>query len=174
MSFAEGLTQIVAESKRKQEERERQATKWGTHEDKLLEKAVDMFKRRCMREAELEKCEAAVSFEVLTRDIEDFPSRLVKDGQHLVDDWGDGAAAWWFYANKGSVAAWNHGTPVLFAELLESMMPKFLERVKALGFRECARVAGTWKVTASWATPKDEDKEPPKKRSRRNQSDSDD
>lgn len=166
MSFADSLTQIVAEARRKEGERKRQAEKWLEHESKLLDEAVEAFKRRCMRAAEEERCEAAVSFEVLTRDISDFPTRVVTDSTHLVDSWGEGAAAWWFYAHRGTSTAWTPGTPVMFAELLESMMPKFLDKVQDLGFQKCQRIAGTWKVVASWQPP--ETSQPAAKKARRN------
>merc|ERR1712187_852178 len=117
---------------------------------KLLDLAVDLFKDRCTRAAELQQTHSTVSFEVLVRDIDEFPKRVIKDSTYLVDSWGDGAAEWWFYATRGTATAWTPGSPVLFAEVLEGMMPKFLEKVNALGFRDCKREPGTWKVTASW------------------------
>lgn len=163
MSFAETLTRIVAEKKLEQKERERLAAKWANHEERLLEGVLEAFKKRCTREAEQERTEATVSFAALVREVPEFPTYVVTDGMHLVDSWGDGAAAWWYYAHRGVLQAYVPGTPVQFAELLESMMPKFLERAKDLGFRNCNREQGTWRIVASWAPP---EHEPPSKRSR--------
>merc|ERR1711879_764736 len=84
---------------------------------------------------------------------------------------GDAAANWWFYAARGVNVEWTPGTPILFAEVLESMMAKFLEQVKTLGFDTCQREPGTWKVTAAWSLPGSDDarskEEPAAKRSRR-------
>eukprot|EP00429_Kryptoperidinium_foliaceum_P077892 CAMPEP_0176207558 /NCGR_PEP_ID=MMETSP0121_2-20121125/12674_1 /TAXON_ID=160619 /ORGANISM="Kryptoperidinium foliaceum, Strain CCMP 1326" /LENGTH=236 /DNA_ID=CAMNT_0017546531 /DNA_START=35 /DNA_END=743 /DNA_ORIENTATION=+ len=163
MTFAEELTEVVRKARREESDRKRQAQKWLEHEGKLLDEAVEAFKRRCMRAAEEEKSDASVSFEVLSRDITDFPSRLASDSTFLVDNWGEGAAAWWYYAHRGTSTPYTPGTKVFFAELLESMMPKFVEKVHALGFQKCARIPGTWKVQASWSTP---GSEPPEKKSR--------
>merc|ERR1739845_79935 len=120
--------------------RQKEARKWNEHESALLDSAVESFKIRCMQEAERQLYQASISFEVLTRDVPNFPSLLCKDSVYVVDSWGDGAASWWYYAHKGcNHGAWTPGTPVPFAELLESMMPKFVEKVKALGFERCER-----------------------------------
>merc|ERR1719440_986458 len=120
-----------------------------------------------MKAAEEQKCQATISFEVLTREISNFPKHTVKDGTYLVDNWGDAAAAWWFYACRGTSTEWSPGTPILFAEVLESMMAKFLEQVKTLGFDSCNREPGTWKVTAAWELPDGETAaEPAAKKSR--------
>lgn len=47
----------------------------------------------------------------------------------------------------GTSTPYTPGTKVFFAELLESMMPKFVEKVHALGFQKCARIPGTWKAS---------------------------
>mmetsp|Transcript_38738 Transcript_38738/g.111969 ORF Transcript_38738/g.111969 Transcript_38738/m.111969 type:complete len:175 (+) Transcript_38738:69-593(+) len=152
-TFAEVLTGIVRQARRDETERRRQAEQWLAHEGRLLDKAVEAFKVRCLKAAEEEKCEAAISFEVLTRDIVGFPTRTVANSTILVDSWGAGAAAGWFYASRGTSEEWSQGTPVNFAALLESMMPKFVEKVEALGFQKCARIPGTWKVSACWSPP---------------------
>eukprot|EP00930_Biecheleria_cincta_P088365 TRINITY_DN77591_c0_g1_i1.p1 TRINITY_DN77591_c0_g1~~TRINITY_DN77591_c0_g1_i1.p1 ORF type:complete len:156 (+),score=39.17 TRINITY_DN77591_c0_g1_i1:107-574(+) len=153
MSFAEGLTKIVAEKREEQKSREKLANKWRAHESKLLTELVEAFKKKCMKEAENERCEASVSFAALVREVSEFPTHVVIDSQHLVDNWGDGAASWWYYAHRGTNNEWVTGSPVSFAELLESMMPKFLEQAQDLGFQSCKREAGTWKVVASWKPP---------------------
>mmetsp|Transcript_66613 Transcript_66613/g.206559 ORF Transcript_66613/g.206559 Transcript_66613/m.206559 type:complete len:171 (-) Transcript_66613:53-565(-) len=154
-TFADSLTRIVAESRGKQRQRERAGERWRAHEGRLLDTAVEFFKQRCTRAAEQQLCEATVSFEVLTREVPGFPTRVVKDSTYLVDGWGDGAAEWWFYATRGIAAPWVPDTPVLFAEVLEGMIAKFVERAQGLGFRTCSREAGTWKVTARWGLPDD-------------------
>mmetsp|Transcript_3864 Transcript_3864/g.7789 ORF Transcript_3864/g.7789 Transcript_3864/m.7789 type:complete len:170 (-) Transcript_3864:110-619(-) len=149
-TFAELLTQLVAQSRGKQRDRSRLGERWTAHEAKLMDVAVELFKLRCMRAAEQQQTEATVSFEVLTREIPGFPTRVVKDSTYLVDSWGDGAAEWWFYATRGTAVPWVPGQPVLFAEVLETMIGKFIESSQGLGFNSCFREAGTWKVTASW------------------------
>eukprot|EP00913_Durusdinium_trenchii_P007464 g7016.t1 len=106
-----------------------------------------------MREAELERCDASISFASLVREIPEFPTHVIVDSQHLVENWGDGAASWWYYAHRGVTQEFISGSPVSFAELLESMMPKFLESAQELGFQSCKREPGTWKVVASWKPP---------------------
>mmetsp|Transcript_74817 Transcript_74817/g.178610 ORF Transcript_74817/g.178610 Transcript_74817/m.178610 type:complete len:157 (-) Transcript_74817:128-598(-) len=153
MSFAQSLTKIVAEKREEQKGREKLASKWRAHEEKLLKLLIELFKAKCMKEAELERCDAAISFASLVREVPEFPSHVIVDSQHLVSDWGDGAASWWFYAHRGVSQDFVSGSPVSFAELLESMMPKFLEAAQELGFQSCKREPGTWKVVASWKPP---------------------
>mmetsp|Transcript_23047 Transcript_23047/g.41626 ORF Transcript_23047/g.41626 Transcript_23047/m.41626 type:complete len:155 (+) Transcript_23047:51-515(+) len=153
MSFAEGLTKIVAEKREEQKGRDKLAAKWRAHEEELISTLITTFKNKCMKEAELEKCDASISFAALVREVPEFPTHVVIDSQHLVDNWGDGAASWWYYAHRGVTQEWVSGTPVSFAELLESMMPKFLELAQDLGFQSCKREPGTWKVVASWKPP---------------------
>eukprot|EP00929_Paragymnodinium_shiwhaense_P021369 TRINITY_DN13954_c0_g1_i1.p1 TRINITY_DN13954_c0_g1~~TRINITY_DN13954_c0_g1_i1.p1 ORF type:complete len:153 (+),score=50.57 TRINITY_DN13954_c0_g1_i1:125-583(+) len=150
MSFADELTEIMASAKRAQGQRTKESNRWARFEDSLLEEAMEMFKNRCMSEAEHQKKDATVSFEVLTRDIKDFPTRVLKDNQYIVDDWQDAAASWWYYSYKGTTRAFDKNSQVPFAELLESMMPKFVEKCRSLGFQRCDREAGSWKVKASW------------------------
>mmetsp|Transcript_62490 Transcript_62490/g.101215 ORF Transcript_62490/g.101215 Transcript_62490/m.101215 type:complete len:166 (-) Transcript_62490:108-605(-) len=164
MSFAEELRKIVEEKRDEQKGRVKLADKWKAQEKDLLKNLIETFKNKCMKEAELEKCDASISFAALVRDVSDFPTHSVVDSQHLVDNWGDGAAAWWFYATRGVSNEWVSGTPVSFAELLESFMPKFLEMAQDLGFQSCKREPGTWKVVAKWGAP--EADSPPAKRRR--------
>mmetsp|Transcript_74323 Transcript_74323/g.240375 ORF Transcript_74323/g.240375 Transcript_74323/m.240375 type:complete len:184 (+) Transcript_74323:65-616(+) len=163
-TFADSLTRIVAESRGKQRQRERAGERWRAHEGRLLDTAVEFFKQRCTRAAEQQLCEATVSFEVLTREVPGFPTRVVKDSTYLVDSWGETSAEAWWYACRGTSAAWSPGSPVLFAELLEGMMPRFLEKVSKLGFSGSGREAGTWKVMACWGPPKGQDDPSAKRR----------
>eukprot|EP00931_Biecheleriopsis_adriatica_P006236 TRINITY_DN107674_c0_g1_i1.p1 TRINITY_DN107674_c0_g1~~TRINITY_DN107674_c0_g1_i1.p1 ORF type:complete len:167 (-),score=58.57 TRINITY_DN107674_c0_g1_i1:64-564(-) len=165
MSFASNLTKIVATKKAEIGDREKIAKQWTDQEDKLLTEAVDLFKARCTKEAEQQKCEATISFEVITREIEEFPKRVLTDSTYFVDSWGsDCSAESWFYATRGLNAAYTAGTPILFAEVLQAMLPKFVERVKELGFQECNHEAGTWKVNVSWAAPEDSERKSKKRR----------
>jgi len=159
-TFADGLTAIIAQKRKESSERDKIAARWRDHEDKLLEIAVEKFKTRCLKEAESQKVTATISFELITREIPNFPKHVVKDGQYVVDNWGDASAAWWFYATRGTKVAYSSGMDILFAEVLESMMAQFLEYVKVLGFDKTHREAGTWKVTASWSMPGHEKIEP--------------
>jgi hypothetical protein len=169
-TFADGLTAIIAEKRKEGREREKIAQRWRDHEDKLLEVAVEKFKNRCLKEAENQKVTATISFELLTREIPNFPKHVVKDGQYLVDSWGDASAAWWFYATRGTKNPYVPGSDILFAEVIESMMAQFIEYVKLLGFDSCKREAGTWKVTCKWHNPGQEPPakadEPPAKRAK--------
>eukprot|EP00439_Symbiodinium_sp_Y106_P055575 s1637_g7.t1 len=126
--------------------REKLAAKWRAHESMLIAKLVDKFKGKCMKEAEAERCEASVSFATLVREIPEFPTHVITDSQHLVDNWGDSAASWWYYAHRGVSHQFVNGSPISFAELLESMMPRFLENLQDLGFKSCTRDPGTWKA----------------------------
>ncbi|CAJ1366936.1 unnamed protein product [Effrenium voratum] len=166
MSFAQNLTKIVASKKAELGDREKIAKRWTEKEEQLIETAVDMFKQRCMKEAEQQKCEATISFEVITREIEDFPRRILTDSTYFVDAWGEGGSAEsWFYATRGLNSTYTEGQPILFAEVLQAMLPKFVEKVKELGFHQCNHEAGTWKVHVVWNPP--EDKEPEKKKKKR-------
>eukprot|EP00928_Gymnodinium_smaydae_P046747 TRINITY_DN31165_c0_g1_i1.p1 TRINITY_DN31165_c0_g1~~TRINITY_DN31165_c0_g1_i1.p1 ORF type:complete len:334 (-),score=92.53 TRINITY_DN31165_c0_g1_i1:93-1094(-) len=156
-SFADDLTTLVAQHLNEDKERQEQAKKWVAYESVLLEQGVELFKQRCTREAEQQRCEATVSFEVLSREIPDFPKRVVKDSNYFVSSWGgDVSAECWFYAAHGPTASFSDGDSVLFAEVLEFMMPKFVERLRTLGFLSCSREPGTWKVKVAWADPDDE------------------
>jgi len=152
-TFADGLTAIIAQKREESRERENIAQRWRDHEDALLEVAVEKFKARCMKEAEMQKGSAIVSFEVLAREIPSFPKHVVKDGAYIVDSWGDASAEWWFYATKGTKNEFPSKSPVLYAEVLESMMAQFVEFAKVLGFDSCRREPGTWKVKAAWSLP---------------------
>jgi len=166
MSFAAGLTKVVAKKKAEQSDKKRIADVWTAQESTLLDSAVELFKQRCIREAEQQKCEATVSFEVLSREIENFPKRVLTDSTYFVESWGqDVTAEAWVYATRGVTANYSAGAPILFAEVLQSMLPKFVERVKAQGFISCNHEAGTWKVSVAWNEP-DEPSGKRQKRSR--------
>jgi hypothetical protein len=153
-NFADELTAIVAEQQLKDKRNIDLGKLWLDYEAKLLGQAFDVFKQRCIREAEQQRCEATVSFEVLSREIPDFPKRVCKDSNFFVSSWGGGCTTEsWFYATHGGSAVFNDETPALFAEVLECMMPKFLTRLQALGFKTCGREAGTWKVRVTWPDP---------------------
>jgi len=148
-----------ATRKRKQErERLRAARLWTAFESKLIDEACSLFKECCVWGSEQQQTTAEVCFDVLSKEISDFPKRTISESVSVVSDWGDQVTAEaWFYANHGMTAAYT-GAPVLNAELLESMMPKFVEKVEALelGFLSFGRVAGTWTVIASWEMPEQE------------------
>eukprot|EP00442_Polarella_glacialis_P050849 CAMPEP_0115115692 /NCGR_PEP_ID=MMETSP0227-20121206/42849_1 /TAXON_ID=89957 /ORGANISM="Polarella glacialis, Strain CCMP 1383" /LENGTH=166 /DNA_ID=CAMNT_0002516423 /DNA_START=75 /DNA_END=575 /DNA_ORIENTATION=- len=160
MSFAANLTKIVASKKAEVGEREKISAKWTEKEDELLDEGVALFKARCVKEAEQQKTEATISFEVLTREIEDFPKRVLTDSTYFVDSWGEGLSSGepWFYATRGLNASWSPGAPILFAEVLQAMLPKFVDRVKDLGFTSTSHEAGTWKVTVNWGLTDESDK----------------
>jgi len=162
-NFAATLTQMVQDMMEENKEKEAVASKWTAYESKLTDQAVDLFKQRCTKEAEGQRLEVCVSFEVLSREITDFPKRVVKESNYFVESWVPGVTAEsWFFATHGTNAHFNAGDPVLFAEVLECMMPKFVEKLGGLGFLTCGREPGTWKVSVTWADP---DGEPaPKKR----------
>mmetsp|Transcript_19579 Transcript_19579/g.45528 ORF Transcript_19579/g.45528 Transcript_19579/m.45528 type:complete len:174 (+) Transcript_19579:69-590(+) len=151
-SFAESLTRIVAEKKRESRGRLTIAAQWTAVEDRLLNTALDMFKSKCMKEAELQRTEASISFEVLSREIVDFPKRTLRDNTYHVESWGAElkTAEPWLYAVKGTSTQFKADTPVHFAEVLEAMMPKFLEKVKTLGFNSVEREKASWKVRVEW------------------------
>lgn len=152
-SFATECSLRMRERSKEIREREVLAAKWVAHSDKLLEEALELFKQRCLRTASNMQCQAVVSFEVLTREVPNFPSYVVKDSTYLVDSWGDAPASWWFYATRGTTEAWTPGTPVQFAELLEGLMPRFLEKAKSLDFETCGREPSSWRVKVTWKTP---------------------
>lgn len=165
MSFAANLTKIVAGKKSEIADREKIAQSWKDKEAKLLEEVVNLFKSRCAKEAELQKTDATISFEVITREIPDFPKRILTDSTYFVDSWPNGTTAEsWFYATRGVNSSWSPGAPILFAEVLQAMLPKFVERVKDLGFQECNHEAGTWKVAVCWPNPDENSAEKKKRR----------
>lgn len=154
MAFAASLAKIVVQKKEQLSERSVVAQKWLSHEAALLDEAVKLFRQRCTREAKQRKCQLTASFEVLSRDIAGFPSHVVKASTYVVNAWGEGVdAEAWFYSKNGTNGSFSPGAPVLFAEMLEGMMPKFLDRVQRLGFKTACREAGTWKVTVTWKAP---------------------
>ena len=161
MSFAASLSKIVVDKKAQEHERQGISQKWTAYESTLLDEAVKLFKSRCIREANQRKIQLTYSFKVLSQEIKTFPSHIVKDSTYVVSAWGEGVTDEdWFHAVHGCGARWS-GAPVLFAEMLEGMMPKFIDRLQTLGYKRAVREAGTWKVSVAWAAPTgDEDMEP--------------
>lgn len=154
MSFADSLARIVSAKKVVHTDREKLAANWLDYESKLLDQAVELFKQRCVREAENQRCKATINFEVLSREIDDFPKRTLSGSTYYVGTWGEGLCAEsWFYATRGVTAPFSSSMQVLFAEVLQGMLPKFVERVRCLGFQTCSHEAGTWKITVSWKKP---------------------
>lgn len=152
--FAQSLTKIVASKKMEQNMKAQLGAKWTAQESILLDRALEVFKLRCCRQAEARQCGMSVSFEVLTREIEGFPKRSLQNSTYYVHDLGDGVTAEQFvYATKGSHATYNKDEPILFAELLESLMPKLVERLRPLGFTDFGREAGTWRLSVTWQDP---------------------
>jgi len=163
-SFAASMTKVIADVYEADKGKLELAAQWETVESGLLDKVVELVKQRCTKEAELSRLDCTVSFEVLSRDVEGFPKRVVKDGNFFVEEWPeDLTATSWFFSTHGMTATFNPSDPVMFAEVLEGMMPKFLEKLKVLGFEKLRREPGTWKVTMTWLDP-DEIDGPNKKR----------
>mmetsp|Transcript_37558 Transcript_37558/g.79647 ORF Transcript_37558/g.79647 Transcript_37558/m.79647 type:complete len:225 (+) Transcript_37558:153-827(+) len=156
MSFAALLQKKVSAKKQENKQREAEGQKWIALEEKYIDAAVEIFKSRCIKAAQQMQTNLSVSFEIITRDVPNFPTYAVKNNSYLVENWGLGEPASFWYARKGSVDPFNHGTPIAFADLLEGMMPKFLAKVQEMGFVEAGREAGTWKVKVSWRSPDDD------------------
>jgi len=153
MSFALSLTKVVADQQKEENRRAEVAKAWEVHEASLLESAVETFQKHCTKAAEAQKPEVTVSFEALTKEIPEFPKRILDDAFYYVDKWTGGVTAEsWFYSNNGTGVSYT-GTPILFAELLERMLAQFLKKVQSLGFSSCQREEGTWKVTVLWGMP---------------------
>merc|ERR1712187_878283 len=169
-TFAEELTAIVETKNEEEREKQAVADRWEPYETQLLDQAVELFKQRCIREAEAQRSEATLFFYVLSREIADFPKRIVRDSTYFVDSWGgDVTSECWFYATHGLQATFHENEPVLFAEFLECMIPKLLKRLRPLGFLQCSREPGTWKIFVSWPdpeTPAKPDPEAPTKRAK--------
>lgn len=118
----------------------------------LLDQLLDLFKQRCVEEAMLLRCEAQVSFEQLSKDIEEFPQRVLVGSDWVVSSWGLVRRDCWYKATHGVHQAQPEG-PALFAEVLANMFPKFVSRVQELGFRECLHLPGTWTLRVAWPEP---------------------
>ena len=130
------------------------AERWERHESSLVDSAIDIFKQCCIREAEQLNCEATVSFEVITRQVQDFPKRTFSDSVYYVASWGESVTTEaWHYAVRGPTVPLPSEKPILFAEVLCAMLPKFVKQVMALGFTSCVHVAGTWQVRVAWSSP---------------------
>lgn len=171
MSFAAKLTQVVADKKQAEKERKEIGMIWDAYEALLIEQVTEVFKTRCTRAAEEQKTEVTLSFEVLTREVPDFPRRKVSDGVYYVEQWGESiiggvTAESWFYANSG-IATPYAGAQILFAQMLECLLLKFLAKVQSFGFSSCHREAGTWRLAVSWgAVEHEKTVEKPLKRKR--------
>lgn len=157
LSFAASLGTIVTKKKAEHTERERDVEIWLQREAKLLDLSVELFKQRCMRSARALKCSATVSFEVISRELhEEFPKRRLNGSTYYTGDWGpDLGPEGWFWSTRGVHVPLPPDTPVLYAELLQSMLSKFVDRLRLLGFISVTHEAGTWKVTAKWHPPSD-------------------
>eukprot|EP00932_Pfiesteria_piscicida_P021429 SRR837773.8217.p1 GENE.SRR837773.8217~~SRR837773.8217.p1 ORF type:complete len:290 (-),score=28.75 SRR837773.8217:90-959(-) len=157
-SFADSLAKIVTSKKLEHVEREKDVERWHAHESKLLDQAVELTKQRCLRAAREQKASLTVSFEVLSREIgKDFPQRVLSGTTIHVGEWGgEITPECWFWSTRGVQVPFPRGTPILFAEVLQSMLAKFVDRLKGLGFTSTSHEAGTWKVTMSWPSPEDE------------------
>merc|ERR1712137_633530 len=143
---------------------EQHAQRWFSLESTLLDSVIELFKERCTREAEQQRCGITVCFYSLCKAIKNFPKREKVGASSIVGSWGGNVAGEsWFCANPGRKTSVSPDA-VLYVEVLERLMPKFLERLKPLGFETCSREKGTWKVTVSWAAqppPEDELSEEP-------------
>jgi len=149
-SFAACLLMLAAERSQEHAQREKSVQQWVAHEAMLLDRAVECFKATCHRAASRKEIEATVSFDSLSRDIPDFPKRALKNGNYYVDQWFGGiTASAWFYANKGSKEDYS-GAPILFADVLQRMLPMFLSRVKELGFISSDQQKDSWKIRSVW------------------------
>jgi len=164
-SYAASLVQVMADKYLEQGQRTEVAMIWEAYEALLLDGAVDVLKQRCTKAAEAQKSQVTVSFDALAKDIPDFPKRIRTDSTYYVDEWSLGGvtAESWFYSNNG-IATTYTGTPILFAQLLDRLLAKFVQKVSKMGFSTCHREAGTWKVTADWTAPAKEER--PLKRAR--------
>lgn len=164
-TYAASLVQVMADKYKEQGQRTEVAMIWEAYEALLLDGAVDVLKQRCTRAAEAKKSQVTVSFDALTKDIPDFPKRVRRDSTYYVDEWSLGGvtAESWFYSNNG-IATTYAGTPIIFAQLLDRLLAKFVQKASKMGFSSCRREAGTWKVTVDWTTTAKEER--PIKRAR--------
>ena len=148
------LTAVVKAKRPAQYGRKLLAAEWRACEDQLLDLSVYLFKERCTKEAEVNRRQASISFDILTRELEQFPKHIVMNETFLVDGWGGSSAEQWFYATHGVDENYDPDNRVLFAALLESTIDNFIKKVTRLGFNTCARdTAGTWRVTVTWDLP---------------------
>lgn len=133
-------------------ERKVKATKWFEHQEQLLSHAVAMFQLKCTQIAEQENVsQATVSFEVLSRSIEGFPKKVLKDSCYFVESFGNAIPEEsWIYAVRGSEATWTPGEPILYHEVLHSLFLPFVAKIQALGYSSCEHITGTWKLTVAW------------------------
>ena len=117
---------MVADKKAEQSDKARIAERWTVVESQLLDQAVKLYKHRCMREAEEQHCAATISFEALSREIDNFPKRVLKGSTYYVDNWGEGLSGEpWFYATRGSGASWSADAPVYCIRECSLPLPAF-------------------------------------------------
>ncbi|CAK0849550.1 unnamed protein product [Prorocentrum cordatum] len=133
-------------------ERKIKADKWVEHQELLLARAVAMFQYECAQIAEKEGVsQATVSFEVLSRAIEKFPKKVLKDSCYFVESFGNEVPEEsWIYAVRGLEAIWTPGEPIPYQEVLHSMFLPFVAKIQMLGYSSCKHIAGTWKLTVTW------------------------
>ena len=136
------------------DQRAEKAARWQKNEISIVSEIVELFKKRCDLEAEKQKCEASFSFEGLGLSTQNFPKRIKVDQDFLVGSWGLSSAEEWFYATHGTHEEYMESTPVMYAEVLESMMILFITLLGKLGYRACHRVRGTWRAAVTWELPK--------------------
>ncbi|CAK0890228.1 unnamed protein product, partial [Prorocentrum cordatum] len=126
------------------------------HEDTLLVQAAGLLKAKCADIAKQKVCQATVSFEVLSREIEGFPQQVVNHSTYHVESFGHTSLEeCWTYAARGLDASRLPGTHIQYAEVLVSMFPSFVAKVQAMGYKSVEHNAGTWKLTATWLTGSD-------------------
>lgn len=77
MSFAAGLSQIVAARRAERASHEEWAKQWAELKAQTLDQSVDLFKQRCTREAESQRCVFTMSFEELVLAIKVFPELIL-------------------------------------------------------------------------------------------------
>ncbi|CAK0854472.1 unnamed protein product [Prorocentrum cordatum] len=78
--------------------------------------------------------QATVPFEVLSRSIEGFPKKVLKDSCYFVETFGNAILEEsWIYAVRGPEATWTPGEPIPDHEVLHSMFLPFVAKIKALG-----------------------------------------
>jgi len=124
----------------------RLAATWNEYQEFKLDQAVVELQRRC-ETARLDST-WTFSFLALMEHIEGIPKRTEEHAQYVIEDWSDrpGGEAW-YYATKGCMQTYNPEDPILYVEVLKTMLPQFLEKIEhAFGAKQCEWVKGTWKI----------------------------